>query len=119
MATHTWNGHAIEVQSYATPRLLWFSVAFLVHVDGAASFRSPSHIEGFRTIVPFQILVAGAVRHGRVESTRPFSVLRGGYRVYVEDQEVASGTARAQNWYIAYGVIAGIVLASIGFSLLH
>jgi hypothetical protein len=80
MATHTWNGHAIEVQSYATPRLLWFSIAFLVHVDAAASFRSPSHLEGFRTIVPFQILEAGTVRHGRVESTRPFSVLRGGCR---------------------------------------
>jgi len=54
------------------------------------------------------------VRHGRVESTRPFSVLRGGYRVYVEDQEVASGTARAQNWYIAYGVIGH----SLGFDRL-
>ncbi|TMA57896.1 MAG: hypothetical protein E6J73_18395 [Deltaproteobacteria bacterium] len=81
---------------------------------------APRHSDRLATtIVPFQILEAGAVRHGRVESTRPFSVLRGGYRVYVEDQEVASGTARAQNWYIAYGVIAGIVLASIGFSLLH
>ena len=119
MATHNWNGHAIEVQSYATPRLLWFSVAFLVHVDTAASFRSPSHIEGFRTIVPFQILEAGTVRHGRVESIRPFSVLRGGYRVFVEDQEVGSGTVRAQNWYITYGIIAGVVLASIGLSFLH
>ncbi len=28
MTTHNWNGHTIDIESYASPRLLWFGIRF-------------------------------------------------------------------------------------------
>jgi hypothetical protein len=109
MGTHSWNGHLIEVESHATPKLLWFGVAFSVRVDGA-KFRSPDYFEGLRTVIPFEIADSGTVRRGRVESGHPCSVLHAVYRVYIEEEEVARGAVRARNWYITYGIIAAVVL---------
>lgn len=111
MANHSWNGHLIEVESHATPKLLWFGMSFSVRVDGSRSFRSPDYFEGLRTVVPFEIVDAGTVRRGRVESGRPCSVLYAVYRVFIEEQEVARGAVRARNWYTTYGIIAAVLVS--------
>ena len=111
MPTHSWNGHTIEVESYATQQLLWFGVSFAVLVDGSSSFRSPDHFEGLRTNVPFEIRDAATLRRGRIESGRPCSVLRASYRVFLDEQEIASGVVRARNWYVTYGIMLAAVIA--------
>ena len=120
MPTHIWKGHAIEVQMYASPKALWFGAGLRVRVDSSASFESPDHYEGLHTVVPFEVVDDGAVKSGRVESGRPFSVLHGVYRVFIQDHEVASGAARAENWYITYGILVGMAVAMLsGYLLLR
>jgi hypothetical protein len=107
MTTHTWNGHTIEVESYSTMKGLWFTVALSVRVDGAAVFLGPDSFE-LRTVVPFEVADSGVVRKGQVVSRVPAGLLRTAYRILVEGQEVARGAVRARNWYIGYGILAGL-----------
>ena len=121
MPIHSWNGHTIEVASYATPRLFWFGIGFSVLVDGSSIFRSPDHFEGRRTTIPFEIRDAAVARRGRVESAGVCSVLRASYRVFVEEQEIATGVVRARNWYVTYCIVlaAAIVIFSLLYMTLH
>jgi hypothetical protein len=115
LATHIWKGHTIEVESYTTPKLFWFSLAFSVRVDNKVFFQSPDKLEGLHTIVPFEVAGADSVKRGRVVSGHPCSSLYAVYRVFIDDQEVAKGAVRARNWYVTYGIIATAgVLVELG-----
>jgi len=107
MATHTWNGHTIEVESFSTPKGLWFTVALDVRVDGTALFHGADSFE-LRTVVPFEVTDSGIVRKGQVISRVPGGILRTSYQIMVEGQEVARGAVRARNWYVGYGILAAL-----------
>lgn len=111
MAIHRWNEHQISVESYAVPKFLWFGMALSVQIDGIEKYSSPETFEGFRTVVPFKILDKGNVINGHVESGHPCTVLHAVYRVFINNKEVASGAARASNWYMTY-LIFGAVFAA-------
>lgn len=109
MAIHNWNGHRIEVRSLAVPKLLWFGVSFSVVIDESEKFSSPTHLEGLRTVVPFKITDQGNLFDGRIESKRPGSVLYAAYRVIINNDEVATGSVMASNWYITYAILGGLL----------
>lgn len=117
MAVHTWNGHEIEVESHAVPKLLWLGMNFSVRIDGAEKFSSPKHFEGLRTTVPFKVMDAGNVIHGHIESGRPCSAIHSVYRVFIENELIANGSVRARNWYVTYTIL-GAGLGAFFISLL-
>jgi hypothetical protein len=116
MAIHEWNGHRIEVKSYAVPKMLWFGVAFSVAIDESERFSSPHQIEGLRTVVPFKVTDNGSLFEGRVESGRPCSVLYAAYRVIIGNEEVATGSVIASNWYATYAIIASVFAIAVWLS---
>jgi hypothetical protein len=107
MTAHIWNGHTIEVESFSTPKGLWFTVTLNVRVDRTALFRGKDSFE-LRTVVPFEVTDSGIVRKGQVVSRVPAGILRTAYRIMVEGQEVARGVVRARNWYVGYGILAAL-----------
>jgi hypothetical protein len=115
MPKHTFNGHEIEVECYMAPSTLWMGIGFLVRVDGATQGRSPDHIEGLRTIVPFQFSDSGVTRCGRVISSFPFTAVWAPYRIFIDEKQVAKGVTRASNWYVTYGILAGLLLVLLFF----
>ena len=107
MVAHTWNGHTFEVESFSTPKGLWFTVVLNVRVDGTAFFRGVDNFD-LRAVVPFEVTDSGAGRKGQLISNVPCGVLRTTYRILVEGQEVARGAVRAENWYVTYGILAAL-----------
>ena len=107
MAAHIWNGHTIEVESFTTPKGLWFTVVLNVRVDGTALFRGADSFE-LRVVVPFEVADSGIVRKGQVVSRVPGGILRTAYRIMVEGEEIAHGSVRARNWYVGYGILAAL-----------
>jgi hypothetical protein len=120
MPIHTYNGHQIEVECYMSPKLLWMGIGFLIRINGAIQGRSPDRIEGLRTTVPFQFSDSGVMRHGRVVSGFPFTAAWAPYRIFVEEEQVASGITRASNWYVTYGILlAGALVLGLLLYFIH
>jgi hypothetical protein len=111
MAKHIWNGHEIDVGCFSEPKFLWMLLGLRVRVDGELVGRSPGHLEGLRTNVPFQITDGGVLRNGRVISGHPFTAAWAPYRVFVEEVQIARGVSRAPNWYVTYGILLVLILA--------
>jgi hypothetical protein len=119
MTTHIWNGHKIDVECYAVPKLFWMAASLSVCIDGVLAGCSPDSLE-LRTKVPFRISDDGVMRDGCVVSGHPFSVLRAPYRVLLEEKQIASGVVRARNWYVTYGILlAGAIVLVFLLYFIH
>lgn len=105
---HEIEGHEIEVESYASPSMLWFGVGLRVLLDGIEVARSASRCEGLRTRVPFEIQLGTTAKAGVVVSDGIASVLRTRYSLFIDDQQAGTGCVRAKNWYVTYSLILAV-----------
>ena len=115
MPSHSWSSHVIEVQSFAMARFCWLAIELKVFVDGRLAGMSAGRPR-LRARIPFEIQSERKTSKGYVESGRFNSVLRTGYRIVVDGEDVGAGSVIARNWYLTY--IAISILALVMLELL-
>ena len=111
MITHDWNGHKIEVSSYALPKHLWMTLSLRVTVNNDKVFESTDAIEGLKSRVPFSISHDGEEVECELITGRPVSVLITRYKLLIGETELIDSKVRANNWYMLYGVFSVIAIS--------
>ena len=115
MNRYTWEGHTIDVRFVLQARIGWLGGGFVVRVDERDEFHPPKVFEGRGTTTRFQIDHNGRTLGGTVRSVGRVIALGTRYELNVDGLPIANGRARAENWFILYSILVGllVVLANL------
>jgi hypothetical protein len=105
MAQHNWQGHVIDVQLLLDPKHLWIAGGFIVNIDSSNKFTYPGKYEAGGTATDFTISDGNSTYTGNVRSVGRVLAMRTKCQVTIEDNVIAEGTPRANNWYILYAMM--------------
>jgi hypothetical protein len=105
MNKHVIDGIEVEVSSIAMAKHLWITIDFLVSVRGGDTFHSPKHLEGFNSVVEFNLGRNNPDSTYELRTVAPVSYTHSKYKLFKDGVEICKGTVRAKNWFMFYGLI--------------
>lgn len=112
MTIHYWNNHKIEVKSHALSRYFWCAISLSVKVDNNKIFNPSNDKLALRD--SFEFLIENDKENivGKITSLAPASALYTRYKIFIDNNEFATGNTRADNWFILYGIAFILFISS-------